>query len=97
MSKHKKKLSHYVEALSEDAQALLAATSDVAEDKVRDARKKLASALDSGKEIYDLVRDKASRGVRYADESVHENPYAPIAAAFVLGVFVTLLLTRRSD
>ena len=45
--------------LAEDARALMAATADVAGEKVSEARKRLAAALESGKELYGRVRDKA--------------------------------------
>ncbi len=37
--------------LAEDARALRAATADVAEEKVAEARKRLAAALERGKDI----------------------------------------------
>jgi ElaB/YqjD/DUF883 family membrane-anchored ribosome-binding protein len=37
--------------LAEDARALVAATADVAGDKVAEARRRLAGALESGKEL----------------------------------------------
>ena len=48
--------------LVEDARALLEATADVTEDKVSEARKRLASALESGKELYSHARAKAVEG-----------------------------------
>ncbi|MEO8205672.1 MAG: DUF883 family protein [Chthoniobacterales bacterium] len=97
MSKRKKTVSKYVETLTDDARELLAATSDSAGAHVKEARQRLTDALENGREIYDQVRDKASQGVKYADDSLHENPYAPIAVAFVLGAIVALLFTRRSN
>ena len=97
MSKNLSSLNSYVETLAEDARELLAATSDVAGDQVRDARRRLASALDSGLDIYGKVRDKAAVGVKYADHSVRENPYAPIAVALIVGGILAMLFCRRRD
>ncbi|MEO6052600.1 MAG: DUF883 family protein [Chthoniobacterales bacterium] len=97
MSKRKKTVSKYVETLTDDARELLAATSDNAGEHVKEARKRLSDALDNGREIYDQVRERAAQGVKYADESLHENPYTPIAIAFVLGAIVAFLLSRRDD
>jgi len=81
--------------LAEDARALLAATADVAGEKVSDARKRLAAALDSGKEICGRVRDKAIQGAKVADEAVHEHPYQAIGIAFGVGAILGYLLSRR--
>ena len=84
-------------SLAEDARALLSATADVAGDKVGEARKRLADALDSGREIYGRVRDKAADGVKATDKIVRENPYQAIGIALGVGALVGYLLARRSS
>ena len=74
--------------LAEDARAFMAATADVAGEKVAEARKRLAAALDSAKEIAGRVREKA-------DEVVHEHPYQAIGIAFGLGALIGYLAARR--
>ena len=81
--------------LAEDARALIAATADVAGEKVSDARKRLAAALESGKEIYGRVREKAVEGVKAADEVVHEHPYQAVGIAFGVGALIGYLVSRR--
>ena len=81
--------------LAEDARALMAATADVAGEKVGDARKRLAAALEQGKEIYGRVREKAVEGARAADEAVRERPYQAIGIALGVGVLAGYLLARR--
>lgn len=81
--------------LAEDARALLAATADVAGEKVGEARKRLAAALESGKEIYGRVRDKAVEKAKVVDERVHEHPYQAMGLAFGVGVLIGVLVTRR--
>jgi len=95
MNNYKETVVNYLETLADDARGLLAATSDVAEDKVKLARRRLSDALDGGRDVYDRVRVQAARGARAADESVRENPYAPIAAALILGGLLVFLFTRR--
>lgn len=97
MSNYKETVVNYLETLADDARGLLAATSDVAEDKVKVARRRLADALDGGRDVYDRVRVQAVRGAKAADVSVRENPYAPIAAALILGGLLVFLFTRRKD
>src|ERR1035441_9094876 len=60
--------------LAEDARALMAATADVAGDKVAEARRRLAAALESGKQVFGRVRERAVEGAKAADELGRENP-----------------------
>jgi len=81
--------------LAEDARALVAATADVAEDKVSEARKRLAAALERGKEIAGRVREKAVEGAKAADTAVREHPYQAIGIAFGVGALLGYLVSRR--
>lgn len=56
--------------LAEDAQALLSATADVAGEKVGEARKRLAAAVERGREVYGRVREQAIEGAKVTDEVV---------------------------
>ena len=95
MSKETQAISQDVSRLAEDARALMAATADVAGEKVGEARKRLAAALDQGKEIYGRVRDKAVEGAKVADQTVREHPYQAIAIGVGVGALVGYLLGRR--
>jgi ElaB/YqjD/DUF883 family membrane-anchored ribosome-binding protein len=95
MNKHMHKPSNDVSTLAEDACALMAATADVAGEKVSDARKRLADALESGKEFYGRVRDKAVEGAKATDEAVHEHPYQAIGIALGIGALIGYLAARR--
>jgi len=81
--------------LAEDARALMTATADVAGEKVSEARKRLAAALESGKELYGRVREKTIEKARVVDETVHEHPYQGIGLDFGVGVLVGVLVNRR--
>jgi ElaB/YqjD/DUF883 family membrane-anchored ribosome-binding protein len=95
MSKETKTHTHDMGQLAEDAQALMAATADVAGEKVGEARKRLASALETAKEIAASVRDRAVAGAKAADETVRENPYQAIAIGVGVGMVAGYLLARR--
>ena len=60
-----------------------------------EARKRLAAALENGKEIYGRVRDRAVEGAKVADKTVRENPYQAIAIGVGVGALVGYLLGRR--
>jgi ElaB/YqjD/DUF883 family membrane-anchored ribosome-binding protein len=81
--------------LAEDAKALMAATADVAGDKVGEARQRLAAALERGKVLYGKAREKAIQGAKAADVAVHENPYKAIAIGVGVGAVLGYLLARR--
>jgi ElaB/YqjD/DUF883 family membrane-anchored ribosome-binding protein len=88
MRKHTQETSSDIGSLAEDARALMAATADVAGEKVGEARKRLAAALEN-------ARDKAIRGAKAVDEAVHEHPYEAIAIGVGLGAGIGYLLARR--
>ena len=75
-------------SLAEDAKDLLAATADVAGEKVVLARKRLSDSLAS-------VRDTIIENARSADQAVRENPYKVIGVAAGVGVLIGVLMARR--
>ncbi len=95
MDKQKQAMGNDLGTLAEDARALMTATADVAGDKVGEARKRLAAALENGKEIYDRVKEKAVEGVQATDKVVRDNPYQAIGIALGVGALVGYLIGRR--
>ena len=95
MTKQTKAMNNEMGQLADDARALMTATADVAGEKVADARKRLAAALDSAKDMAGRVRDKAVEGAKLADETVREHPYQAIAIALGVGAIIGCLLARR--
>jgi ElaB/YqjD/DUF883 family membrane-anchored ribosome-binding protein len=73
----------------------MSATADVAGEKVGEARKRLAAALDRAKELAGRVRDKAVQGAKATDEAVHEHPYQAMAIALGIGALIGFLAARR--
>ena len=96
MSKQTEAISNDLNQLAEDAQALMAATADVAGEKVGAARKRLAAALEHGKDTCDRVREKAVKSAQAADKVVREHPYQAIAIGVGVGAIIGCLLARRS-
>jgi ElaB/YqjD/DUF883 family membrane-anchored ribosome-binding protein len=95
MNKQKEPTSSDMGALAEDARALMAATADVAGEKVSEARKRLAAALERAKEIAGNVRDKAVEGAKVVDQKVRENPYQAVAIGVGVGVLIGYFAARR--
>jgi len=95
MNKETQAVGNDIGQLAEDARALMAATADVAGEKVGEARKRLAVALDRAREIAGRARDKAIAGAKATDEAVHEHPYQAIAIGVGVGAIIGFLLARR--
>ena len=95
MNKQTQAISNDMVQLAEDARALMATTADVAGERVSDARKRLAAALESGKEMYGRARERAVEGVKAADEVVHEHPYQAIGIALGVGALIGYVVSRR--
>ncbi len=83
------------EHLMEDAQALLAATAHVAEEKVIEARQRLTAAIEKGRETWHTVQDKAIAGAKATDQVIRDNPYKSLGVALGVGVIIGYLLRRR--
>jgi ElaB/YqjD/DUF883 family membrane-anchored ribosome-binding protein len=95
MSKETQAISNDMSQLAEDARALMAATGDVAAERVSAARNRLAAALERSKEIYGRVREKAAEGARATEQAVREHPYQAMAIAFGVGALLGYLVSRR--
>jgi ElaB/YqjD/DUF883 family membrane-anchored ribosome-binding protein len=93
MEKHEQE--NNLSTLVQDARALVAATADVAGDKVVEARKRLKAALDSGKELIGRVSEKAVEQAKAADEVIRENPYQTVVIALSIGAVIGYLAARR--
>jgi ElaB/YqjD/DUF883 family membrane-anchored ribosome-binding protein len=98
MKKHtaSQEVAEHTEHLMADAKELLAATGHVAEEKVVEARKRLAAAIERGKEAWNTVQEKAVAGAKATDEVIREHPYQAIGIAFGVGALVGFLLSRRN-
>ena len=94
MNKKPNAINEAMGTLAEDARNLMAATADVAGEKVAEARKRLTAALESSKQIYSRARDKVADGTKAVDEAVHEHPYQAIAIAFAVGGLIGYLAGR---
>ena len=97
MTRHIQAHNDEMDTLAEDAGALMTATADAAGEKVGEARKRLAAALDSAKEIAGRFRDKAVEGAKAADQAVRDKPYQAIGIALGVGAVVGHFVMRRAS
>jgi ElaB/YqjD/DUF883 family membrane-anchored ribosome-binding protein len=94
---HTAEPAHDFGTLAEDAKALLAATAEVAEDKVVAARERLSMALERGREAWGTVQDRAVQGAKATDKTIRNHPYQAIGIAFGVGALLGFLITRRGN
>ncbi|MGO8765065.1 MAG: YqjD family protein [Limisphaerales bacterium] len=92
-------LSTPAQNLVDDARELMSVTANVAEEKVVEARRRLAAALDrckeAGLEAWENLQDKAVAGARATDATIRKYPYQSIGIAFGVGALIGFLLRRR--
>ena len=95
MEKQIKTVSEAMDSLAEDARNLVAATANVAGERVGDARRRLTAALERGKEACGRAQRKAVESAEAADEMVHMHPYQAIAIGIGVGALVGYFATSK--
>jgi len=70
-------------------------TNDTAMHGVAEARRRLETALEQGREICGKVREKVVEGAKVTDEAVHKHPYQAIGIALGVGTLIGYLVALR--
>ncbi|MDQ2640812.1 MAG: DUF883 family protein [Pseudomonadota bacterium] len=95
----KDKLYRDMQAVVDDAEALLSATASQAGEKVQEVRARTKESLAAARarlsSIQQSTMHRARAAVDGSNEYVHENPWTAIGVAASAGFLVGLLLTRR--
>jgi ElaB/YqjD/DUF883 family membrane-anchored ribosome-binding protein len=91
----KKTVSARVQEHMDDAQDLVSATADVAEETFTAARERLDSALDAARAYSREMQRKAVAAGKLMDATFHARPYQALGLAVGLGVLLGLMLRRR--
>jgi ElaB/YqjD/DUF883 family membrane-anchored ribosome-binding protein len=84
-----------LKTLARDAEELGRATAGELSERARDARERLATALETAKESCQRWEEKALEGARATDRAIHEHPYQSLGIAFALGALAGVLLMRK--
>lgn len=89
-------IRHDAQTLAEDARALWAATAEIADERVTQARSRLASALEKSERMCEDLRSRVVESAKAADRALHEHPYPTMGVVFGIGALVGFLLSRRA-
>lgn len=89
------KLIKDFKTLARDAEQLLKATAEDAGEHAREARTRLASALEAARESIEGLEEKVVAGAKVADKTIREHPYESIGVAFGVGLLIGVLVTRK--
>jgi ElaB/YqjD/DUF883 family membrane-anchored ribosome-binding protein len=89
------KLVGDLKSVARDTEELLKASAGEVSDKAREARARLAAAVERAKESCERLQEKAIAGAKATDKTMREHPYQSIGIAFGLGVLIGVLVTRK--
>ena len=89
------KLLQDLKAVIHDGEQLLKAGAADLTERGKAARERLGSALAVARETRRKLQERASAGVKAADETIREHPYESIGVAFGVGMLLGVLLNRN--
>jgi ElaB/YqjD/DUF883 family membrane-anchored ribosome-binding protein len=92
MSKQTQAIGDDFDQLAKDAGILIAATADMAEHHVGEARQRLAGILERGIGFYGSVKHRVAEGSKAADEIAHDHVYQAIGISIGAGVLCGFML-----
>lgn len=81
--------------LVEFAQALIAATAHVPEEKVVEARQRLLTAIQCARKHWRKLQEQAAASAKATDQIIRGNPYQALGMALGVGAIIGYLLRRR--
>ncbi len=88
-----------LQTLSRDAEDLMKATAGDVSDKAREARGRVAAALEKAKATcanwQEQTMATAKAAAKQADTVIRDHPYESIGIAFGVGLLIGVLVTRR--
>jgi ElaB/YqjD/DUF883 family membrane-anchored ribosome-binding protein len=89
------KLVSDLKTVAHDAEDLLKASAGEVTEKAREARARLAAAIEHTKNACGRLQEKAVIEAKAADKVIRDHPYQSIGAAFGIGVLIGVLVARR--
>jgi ElaB/YqjD/DUF883 family membrane-anchored ribosome-binding protein len=88
-----------LQTLTRDAEDLLKATTGDVSEKAKEARSRVAAALERAKTTCVHLQEQtvatAKAAARKADTAIRDHPYESIGVAFGVGLLIGVLVTRK--
>lgn len=88
-----------LQSLTRDAEELLKATAGDVSDKAKDARSRVAEAIERAKTTCVRLQEQtiatAKAAAQKADTVIREHPYESIGAAFGIGLLLGVIVARK--
>ena len=95
----RERIMNDLQTLTRDAEDLLKATAGDVSEKAKEARGRVAAALERAKATYASLQDQtvatARAAAKRADVVIRDHPYESIGAAFGVGLLIGVLVARR--
>ena len=92
---NREKLAQDLKTVMRDAEDLIKATAGELSEKTKEARQRLASAIQSAQTTLTDIEARAREGARATDRLIRENPYPSLGIAFFGGLLLGALINRR--
>ena len=89
------KLVSDLKTVARDTEELLKASAGEVGERAREARARLALAVERAKESCERLQEKAVAGAKATDKAIREHPYQSIGLAFGVGLLIGVLVTRK--
>jgi ElaB/YqjD/DUF883 family membrane-anchored ribosome-binding protein len=90
-----RKLVDDFKVVCQDAEALARVTAGDLGDKVREARTRLNSSLETARHNFEHLQAQAAEKAKQADVVIRSHPYESVGVAFGVGVLLGAVLGRR--
>jgi ElaB/YqjD/DUF883 family membrane-anchored ribosome-binding protein len=87
-------LRRELKSLIRNAEDLVQTTSDDLSDSAKQARQRLAGAIDSAKDTCVDLEQMAVKSAKAADQAIHQHPYQTAGICFAAGLLCGILLRR---
>ncbi len=90
-----RKLIQDFKVVLHDAEGLAKVTAGELGEKVKEARARLSTSLESAKENFQKLEEKAVVGAKATDKVIREHPYESLGVAFGFGLLIGVLVSRK--
>jgi len=91
----REKVKDDLRSLMTDAEELLKATAGDVSEKAKEARTRLAGALEKAKGTYRNLEGKTREAAKATDRVIRSHPYESIGIAFGVGLLIGVLVARK--